>query len=96
MLTFSDILLKAQTLDSLVYAVESALLEADLDASNGHIQRVFDLFYILVDNVADIKAALAELEGHKLVCDAIQMVNNVTDLQAENKALKEYIEQLST
>lgn len=94
MKNLDDISIDLGKVNSLMYAAEGAMLEATEELTESN-RRFCDIFYIAMDLVKQINEDFRALEGHKLVCDAVAMVNHVEELKSENAALKEYIEQLS-
>lgn len=96
MATWEEIVLKMEQANSLIYATEGAMIEANAEVEiNETFRRFTDLFYVTMNQLKEVTADLKEFEGHRLVVSAIEAVNNVEALKAENKALKEYIEKVS-
>ena len=80
MKTFDDILVKMGQLDSLMYSVESAMIEAAPEDGGEEVIRLHNLKQVTADT--------EELNGHVKVCNAVYAVNKVDEMRATIERLK--------
>ena len=88
MKTFDDILVKMGQLDSLMYSVESAMIEAAPEDGGEEVTRLHHLIYLLWDQLKQVTADTEELNGHVKVCNAVYAVNKVDEMRATIERLK--------
>ena len=88
MKTFDDILVKMGQLDSLMYSVESAMIEAAPEDGGEEVIRLHNLIYLLWDQLKHVTADTEELNGHVKVCNAVYAVNKVDEMRATIERLK--------
>lgn len=90
MKNFEDMIIKMEQIDSLLYAMESALLnDSENFDDNKAKKQVHNLFYLLWENFSKLQDDAEELNGHIGVCNAIFAVNRVNELKQEIADLKE-------
>lgn len=89
MKTLDDVIIKADQLDSLMYAIEGQMLQAADDEGGEGMLRLHNLFYLLWDQLKQISADITEVNGHIKVCNTILAMNHVEDLKAEIGILKQ-------
>ena len=88
MKTFDDILLKLDQLDSFMYSIESAMIEAAPEGGSEQVIRLHNLIYLLWDQLKQVAADTAELNGHVKVCNAVYAANKVDEMRATIERLK--------
>ena len=87
MKTLETITIKLEQMDSLMYSIESAMLEVDGEDINA-AKRLHNLVYLLWDHLQQLAKDATEVNGHIKVCNAIFAVNHVDELKAEIERLK--------
>lgn len=87
MKNLDDIIIKMEQIDSLLYAMEGALLEENEDDHKTKKQS-HNLFYLLWENFSRLQNDTEELNDHISVCNAVFAVNRVEELKQELSDLK--------
>lgn len=79
------ITMRLEQINSLMYVFEGAMLEAFDEVYGGinEINRVHNLFCILLEQLENLKSDIIGLQGHISVCDAIYALNHVDELKEE-------------
>ncbi len=84
MIDFDKIEVRAGQLESLAFALETAIIEMDDGRlNNPEGTRMQDLFYVLMEQIETLNKEITELHGHIAVCNAVYAVNHVNDLKSE-------------
>ncbi len=90
MMNFEDITLKIEQINSIAYALEGAMIEAEGHGPDDkEAKQMRNLFYALFDQLEQLQKDADELHGHITVCNAIFAVNHVNELKAELAQLKQ-------
>lgn len=87
MTKLDNIAMRLEQIDSLAYAVETDMLKTE--GVGEEFTRMQHLFYLLWEQVKQVAAEVDELNGHNLVCNAIEAVNNIAELKEEIERLKQ-------
>lgn len=74
MKTLEDIIMKMDQLDSLMYSIETAMLDAAPADAGEKVIRLHNLIYLLWEQFLQARADIDELNGHIEVC--------ISDIQA--------------
>ncbi len=86
---FEGITNKIAQLNSLAYALEGAIIQAEgHDAGDAEARRMLDLFYVLQEGLEQLQKDADELGDHISVCNAIYAVNHVKEMRAELAELR--------
>ena len=88
MKTLEDIIMKMDQLDSLMYSIETAMLDAAPADAGEKVIRLHNLIYLLWEQFLQARADIDELNGHIEVCNAVYAVNRVREMQDEIERLK--------
>lgn len=89
MKNLDEMIIKMEQIDSLMYAFEGAILNADETfGENNEKKQVHNLFYLLWEQLQQVQKDAEELNGHIGVCNAIYAVNRVEELKQELAELK--------
>lgn len=88
MKSFESILLKLEQVDSLMYSIEGAMINATVEELSTEDKRLHNLIYLLWDQLQQITKEVTEVNGHIDVCNAIYAVNRVEELKRELVELK--------
>ncbi len=85
-MNFEKITNRIEQINSLVHSLEGALIEADNGSEQ--MRRTSNLFYVLLEQIKNLKEEANELSEHIEVCNAIFAVNHVNELKKEIELLK--------
>ena len=80
--------MKMQQIDSLMYSVESAMIDAAPEGGGEAVTRLHNLVYLLWDQLKQIGEDMEKLNGHAKVCNAVFAVNDVDEMRATIERLK--------
>lgn len=85
---FCDVIAKLDQIDSLMYSIETAMLDAAPTDADEKVMRLHNLIYLLWGQFSQVRAEADELNGHIKVCNAIFAVNRVREKDDEIEALR--------
>lgn len=88
MKSFDDVIAKMKQIDSLMYSIETAMLDAAPAEHDEKVMRLHNLIYLLWEQLSQAQADIDELNGHVAVCNAIYAANRVREMQEEIERLK--------
>lgn len=89
MKNLDDMIIKMEQIDSLMYALEGALLNTDEEADcDTDKKQVHNLFYLLWEQFQQLQKDADELNGHIEVCNAIYAINRIEELKRELAEVK--------
>lgn len=94
MIDFCDVIAKLDQIDSLMYSVETAMLDAAPAKADKKVMNLHNLIYLLWEQFSQVRSEVDELNGHIQVCNAVFAVNHVREKDAEIEALKAEVEAL--
>lgn len=88
MKTLENIILKLEQMDSLMFSIEGAMIEAAEEDLSNETKRLHNLIYLLWEQLQQVSKDVGEVNGHIEVCNAIYAVNRVEELKQELAELK--------
>lgn len=81
--------IKVDMLLDLVYYLESAASDADLQPASSNGKRLFSMIYILEEMLKNVAHDLEKTSGDIRACDAIFAVSHVREMRQEISELRE-------
>ncbi len=91
MKTLDTIMTSIDQAESLTNALEDAIInftETNVENEYNAKKHMFNLLYVLLEQLQKLKADAEDVQGHIEVCNAIYAVNRVDELRAEIERLK--------
>ena len=88
MKSLESVIQKLDQLDSLMYSVEGALIDAAEEIIGSETKRLHNLFYLLWEQLQQVTKDVEEVNGNIEVCNAIYAVNHVEEMKRELAELK--------
>ena len=88
MKSLENIIIKLEMMDSLMFSIEGAMIEATTEELSDETKRLHNLIYLLWEQLQQVKKDVGEVNGHIEVCNAIYAVNRVEELKRELVELK--------
>ena len=88
MKSLENITIKLEMMDSLMFSIEGAMIEATTEELSDETKRLHNLIYLLWEQLQQVTKDVGEVNGHIEVCNAIYAVNRVEELKRELVELK--------
>ena len=88
MKSLENIIIKLEMMDSLMFSIERAMIEATTEELSDETKRLHNLIYLLWEQLQQVTKDFGEVNGHIEVCNAIYAVNRVEELKRELVELK--------
>lgn len=88
MKSLENIIIKLEMMDSLMFSIEGAMIEATTEELSDETKRLHNLIYLLWEQLQQVTKDVGEVNGHIEVCNAIYAVNRVEELKRELVELK--------
>lgn len=85
---FCDVIAKLDQIDSLMYSVETAMLDAAPAEADKKVMNLHNLIYLLWEQFSQVRSEVDELNGHIQVCNAVFAVNRVQEKNDEIETLR--------
>lgn len=88
MKSLENIIMRLETMDSLMFSIEGAMIEAAAEELSDKTKRLHNLIYLLWEQLQQVTKDAGEVNGHIEVCNAIYAMNRVEELKRELAELK--------